>query len=135
VRVEAFAANARGAGATQLLGKVRDDPSVLIADPKRDIRAFRIAMSTPMGVKRGIGRGAFIDSVLDLVDTFYGDVVQHLKPWAAAPPKMRDAVPPVPEEPPALTSTALSSQDGPEQVGAPVVTPSSDTGDVAGRPE
>jgi len=127
VRLEAFAANARGAGATELLGKVREDASVLIADPKRDIRTFRIAMSAPMGVKRGTGRGAFIDSVLDLVDTFYGDVVQHLKAWAAAPPKMRDAVPPVPAEPPVLTSTALSSQDGPEPVEAPAASPQSDS--------
>lgn len=119
VRLEAFVANARGAGATELLGKVREDPSVLIADPKRDIRSFRIALSAPMGVKRGTGRGAFIDSVLDLVDAFYGDVLQNLKAWAAAPPKMRDPVTPVASEPPALTSTALSSQDGPEPLNSP----------------
>lgn len=116
VRLEAFVANARGAGATELLGKVREDASVLIADPKRDIRSFRIAMSRPMGAKRGTGRGAFIDSVLDLVDAFYGDVLQHLKAWSAAPPRMREPVNPVPAEPPVLTSTALSSQDGAELV-------------------
>lgn len=118
VRLEAFVANARGAGATELLGKVREDPTVLIADAKRDIRSFRIAMSRPMGAKRGTGRGAFIDSVLDLVDAFYGDVLQHLKAWAAAPPKMREPVQPVPAEPSVLTSTALSSQDGAEVVEA-----------------
>ena len=123
VRLEAFLANARGAGATELLGKVREDASVLITDPKRDIRSFRIAMSAPMGVKRGTGRGAFIDSVLNLVDAFYGDVLQHLKAWAAAPPKMRDPVAPVAAEPPALTSTALSSQDGPDPVPSPPATP------------
>jgi hypothetical protein len=111
VRLEAFVANARGAGATELLAKVREDPSLLVADPKRDIRAFRIALSSPMGAKRGTGRGGFIDSVLDLVDSFYGDVVQNLKAWAAAPPKMRESVV-LPEERPALSSTALSSQDG-----------------------
>ncbi len=81
-----------------------------------------------MGVKRGTGRGAFIDSVLNWFDTFCGDVVQHLKAWAAAaaPPKMRDAVPPVPAEPPVLTSTALSSPDGPEPVEAPAASPHSD---------
>jgi len=115
IRVEAFAANTRGAGATELLPKVREDPSLLIVDPKRDLRAFRIAMSMPMGSKRGRGKGSFIDSVLDLVDAFYGDVVQHLKAWSAAPPKMREPAP-VPEEKPVLTSTALSSQDGAEPV-------------------
>jgi hypothetical protein len=59
-RLEAFVANARGAGATELLGKVREVPTVLIADPKRELRSFRVAMSAPMGVKRGRGRGGFI---------------------------------------------------------------------------
>lgn len=113
-RLEAFMVNARGAGATELLGRVREDPSLLVADPKRDIKAFRVALSAPMGTKRGTGRGSFIDSTLDLVDAFYGDVVQHLKAWAAAPPKLREQVS-APDVPPSISSTAISSQDGPEQ--------------------
>jgi hypothetical protein len=66
-----------------------------------------------MGVKRGRGKGTFIDSVLDLIDAFYAEVVQHLKPWSAAPPKMRETVQ-VPDQKPQLVSTSLSSQDGPE---------------------
>jgi hypothetical protein len=113
VRLEAFAANARGAGATELLGKVREDPTVLITDPKRDLRGFQVAMSAPMGAKRSRGRGGFIDSVVDLIDVFYADVVQHLKAWSAAPPRMREPVQ-LPDAPAALVSTSLSSQDGPE---------------------
>lgn len=111
VRVEAFVANARGGGSAELLGKVREDVNVLISDPKKELRSFRVAMSVPMGTKRGRGRGAFIDSVLDLVDTFYGDVLQHLKAWSAAPPRMRE-VEVEPTKPPALSSASLSSQDG-----------------------
>ena len=114
LRIEAFVANSRGAGAAELLGTVRENPASLVTDPKRELRSFRIAMSAPMGAKRGRGRGAFIDSVLDLVDTFYGDVVQYLKAWSAAPPKMRE-VDPEPSQPASLSSTALSSQDGAEQ--------------------
>jgi len=114
VRLEAFVANARGAGAAELLGKVREDPTLLITDPKRDLRGFRVAMSAPMGVKRGRGRGGFIDSVLDLVDAFYSEVVQDLKAWSAAPPRMREPVS-VQETPTALVSTSLSSQDGPDE--------------------
>lgn len=114
VRLEAFVANARGAGATELLGKVREDASLLIADPKRDLRGFQVAMSAPMGVKRGRGRGGFIDSVLDLIDAFYADLVQNLKPWSAAPPRMREPVQ-VQDTSPQLVSTSLSSQDGPEE--------------------
>ena len=121
VRVEASVAHARGAGAAELLKVVRDDPAVLVADPTKELRTFKVAMSKPMGAKRGRGRGSFIDSVLDVVDTFYADVVQYLKAWSAAPPRVRPeplVAEPVPE-PSALVSTALSSQDGPLSVAAP----------------
>ena len=71
-----------------------------------------------MGAKRGRGRGAFIDSVLGLVDTFYADVVQYLKAWSASPPRMREADA-EPVKPSSLSSTSLSSQDGPESAGMP----------------
>ncbi|HLS44119.1 MAG TPA: hypothetical protein VK045_01675 [Ornithinicoccus sp.] len=113
-RIEVFVANSRAASAAELLGKVREKPDLLVADPKKEIRSFRVAISTPMGTKKGRGRGAFIDSVVGLMDQFYSDVVQHLKAWSAAPPKMRE---PEPEQidQPVLASTALSSQDGPEE--------------------
>lgn len=113
VRVESFAARARGAGSAELLAEVREDPKLLVSDPNRDIKSFRIALSVPAGSKRGRGRGAFIDSVLDTLDDFYGEVVQHIKPWAAAPPKLRE-VERNEDVSPDLVSTDLSSQDGPE---------------------
>lgn len=118
VRVEAFLANARGDGAAELLSAVREDPSLLVQDPKRELRSFRVAFSQPMGAKRGRGKGGFIDSVLDLVDDFYGDVVQYLKAWSAAPPRMRDNDVVPSGELEALSSTSVSSQDGPEPVEA-----------------
>lgn len=116
LRIEAFIAGTRTAGHTEILSKIREDPSCIIAEPKRDLRAFRIEISTPMGSKRGRGRGAFIDSVVDVVNEFYSQVVQHLKAWSAAPPKMRPTPEPPSSIPPPLASTALSSQDGPERV-------------------
>ncbi|GAA1731607.1 hypothetical protein GCM10009809_28840 [Isoptericola hypogeus] len=116
VRVEAFVAHSRGAGAAELLRDVREDPALLIVDPKKELRSFRVAMSAPMGAKRGRGRGGFIDSVLDTVDGSYADVMQHLKAWSAAPPRVRA----VPEDDAesrtsdSLVSTSLSSQDGAE---------------------
>jgi hypothetical protein len=122
LRVEAFAAFTRGASTASLLREVREDAAVLIQDPKKDIRTFRIALSAPLGTKRGRGRGGAIDSVLDAVDSYYGEVLQHLKAWTAAPPKMREVAELPDERRPALVSTALSSQDGAE----PVDEPSSD---------
>lgn len=117
LRVEAFILHARGDGVSELLGAVRDQPNLLIADPTKEIRAFRIAASRPLGSKRGRGRGGFIDSVTESVNTFYGDVLQNLRAWQPTAPKLRELGPEdvagevVDQE---LVSTALSSQDGPE---------------------
>jgi len=125
VRVEARVAHARGAGATELLRAVRENPASLVADPAREIRSFQVALTTPMGTKRGRGRGSFIDSVMDAVDAFYGEVLQQLKAWSAAPPRLRteaEAQAVVAEQedvPTSLVSTALSSQD--EESGAPLM--------------
>lgn len=118
VRLEAAVLHARGAGATDLLKAVRLDPGLLVQDPKREIRGFSIALSSPLGTKRGRGRNSAIDSVLDAVDAFYSDVLQHLKAWTAAAPKMREPVELPPDRSAALVSTALSSQDGADLEGA-----------------
>lgn len=118
LRVEVFAARSRGAGATELLGVVREDPMLLLPDPKREPRSFRVARTVPMGVKRGRGRNSFIDGVVEAVDEFYQQAVQQIKAWSPAPPRMR-AEPEREQEAPALASTALSSQDDPLQPSAP----------------
>ena len=98
-----------------MLGRVREDPALLAPDPKKEIRSFRITMIAPLGTKKGRGRGSFIDSIVDLVDLTYTDIVQHLKAWSAAPPRMRESEVDVAQEG-RLSSTALSSQDGTQQV-------------------
>lgn len=118
VRVEAFTMHSRGGSVAELLGPVRADPAILLRDPKREPRAFRVALSAPMGAKRARGRGGFIDSVLDLVDGFYTEVMQNLKAWSAAPPRMREQEEPQPERD-SLVSTSLSSQDGAEPASRP----------------
>jgi len=112
-RIEAFVMHARGAGTAELLRAVREQPAVLIEDPKKELRSFRVALGLPLGTKRGRGRGAFIDSIENAINTFYGDIVQDLRAWTAAPPRLRETPAP-PDERPSLTSTALSSQDGTE---------------------
>lgn len=113
VVIESHAARARGTGAAELLRRVREDPTLLVEDPTKELRSFRVAMRTPMGTKRARGRGAFIDSVLDAVDCFYDQVAANLRAWAAKPPKLRADGEVVPEEgvDAELVSTAISSQD------------------------
>lgn len=117
IRIEAHSAHARGPGQGDLLRVIRDNPAALLGDGQRELRSFRIAFSSPIAAKRGRGRGTFIDSVLDAIDLFYGDVMQHLKAWSATPPRLREPLPDtlVPSKS-ALTSNALSSQDGAEPV-------------------
>jgi hypothetical protein len=120
IRVEAFANHARGSSTAELLSTVRENPAALVADPSRELRAFRVASSGALGAKRGRGRGAFIDSVLAVVDNFYADVLGSLRPWSATPPKLRPPHPIPPEidetVSPALASTDYSSQDEVEDV-------------------
>jgi hypothetical protein len=81
-----------------------------------------------MGTKRGRGRGAYIDSLIEAVDAFYADVLQHLKAWSAAPPRMREPAETPPVSPPSLAATAQSSQDGaePSSTAAPASQPPED---------
>ena len=116
VRIESYALHGRGASSAALLRDLRAEASGLIGDPKRELRTFRIAVTSKLGTKRGIGRASFIDSVLAAIDGFYADVMQHVKAWSAAPPRMRDPEEIAVKPPVALSSTAISSQDGPEVV-------------------
>lgn len=113
LRIDAFAAYSR-TGTSALLGQVRADPTRLIEDNRREIKTFRLAASATMGAKRGTGRGSFVGSLLNLLDEFYGEVVQTIKPWTAPPPRLRPR-PPETEVPRSLRSTDISSQDGSEE--------------------
>lgn len=115
-RIETFHSHSRGSSAAELLSTAREDPTLLIGDPTRDIRTFRLAHAGSLGTKRGRGRGSFIDSVLAGSDTFYGEVLQHVRAWSASPPKLRKPEPAEelePISPTSLSSTDYSSQDGP----------------------
>jgi len=136
LRVDCFALHARGASTSELLRVIRENPAVLVDDPKREIRTFRLILGAPMGSKRGQGRGSFVTSVLDLLDGFYEDVIQGIKPWTAAPPRLRPNVPepPEPTVPAALASTSMSSQDGADPAVTGPKTGSDDVATAAARP-
>lgn len=111
VRIDTFVLNGRGSNRSELLSTARTEPGLLIDSSGRDLRLFRVALTRPMGSKRGQGKGAFVSSVTDLVDV-YEAVVGRLKPWSAPPPKLRHPDEETePEVAPELVSTALSSQD------------------------
>jgi hypothetical protein len=94
--IEAVAAWQHGKGPVKTLAEVRADPRVLAGDPRHELRAFNLSLTSNAGGARGQGHGSFVKSVLEAVDKFYADVVQRIKPWALAPPKVREdeAAPP-----------------------------------------
>jgi hypothetical protein len=93
-----------------LLSAAREDPQSLLLpnDPKRPPRAFRLALSRPMGTKRGKGERSFVLETRKQAIDFYRDLVQNLRPWRAAPPKLPDEPDDAPEapspEPPAFSA-------------------------------
>ncbi|WP_193615354.1 stress response protein [Desertimonas flava] len=117
LRVDAFVANAR-TSTSELLRLVRQDPNVLITDPKKDLRTFRVAIASALGPKRGTGRGGFIDSVLTAVDGFYAHVLQSVRPWSPRAPQLSKSSNAVEEAgiditPPAKDLEELESEDRP----------------------
>ncbi|MDR6176543.1 stress response protein SCP2 [Nocardioides zeae] len=83
IRIEAHMAGPRAVSTAALLGKARQDPSCLVPEEQREIKAFTISLEVPLGSKRAAGTGTLIGSVKGATTTFYADVVQHLRPWVA----------------------------------------------------
>lgn len=112
LRIEAFAARQRG-GIAELLKTAREDPSVLVTDPTKEIKSFTVTYIGKMGGARLAGRSGFIDSVMDAILESYDVVGQRLKDWSAAPPRLRKPDEVVVDEqvPKDIPSAALSSQD------------------------
>ena len=87
--VETLSAWARTPGPCRPLKTVRMSPESLFDDPKKELKFFTVRLSVQAGAKRGQGRDSFVGSVLDLIDRFYEDVVQHIKPWTPPVPSVR----------------------------------------------
>jgi len=88
--LEAYPRNAK-AGKSATLGQVLEDRHVLVGDDKREAFKFRVAWRRDMGMSRKSGgkNPGFIDTVLDLIDVFYGEVVQNIAPWIPPAPKIK----------------------------------------------
>ena len=87
--IEAFAKNARSR-TSATLGKTRDDRLVVLDDSRTEPYRFRVAVGAEMGLSRKARPRSpwFIDSVLRLINGFYGNVVQDISPWQRPTPKL-----------------------------------------------
>lgn len=88
VRLDSWGMRSRSS-MSDLLGNVRNNQSLLMPIDNRELVSFTVSLIRPMGLKRSVGKHSFIDSVLDTLDDFYGDVVQHLQEWQPAAPKLK----------------------------------------------
>jgi hypothetical protein len=109
--IQPSAAWQRGRGEARTLDEARKDPRSLVEDPAHELRSFTVSLSSNAGTARGQGRGSFVDSVLAAVDKFYSEVVQHIKPWAPTPPKIRDTDA-APSDDPISSEDIVAGEDG-----------------------
>ena len=86
--VDVYARNAQHP-VTASLEQLRDDPRSGLGLAKQAPARFRLRYSAPMGQgRRTTRKKGFIDSVLDAVIGFYGDVLQDLKPFVPSAPSI-----------------------------------------------
>ncbi len=80
------------ASRSELLRDCRDAPDRLLLedDPKREPRSFVLALSKPMGKKRGRSEGSFVAETRRQTTDFYRDLVQGLMPPRTRAPKIRE---------------------------------------------
>jgi hypothetical protein len=77
---------------SELLLNLREDSDQGLDEIKSNVpRYFQVALSADMGSEKSSGSGSFIDSVTNILDEFYGDVIQNLKTWAPRAPRLPDA--------------------------------------------
>jgi hypothetical protein len=98
LRIDVSFANSRETSSL-LLREALEAPERLLSssDPRREPRAFQLALTRKMGTKRGKEEGSFVRETRKQAIEFYRDLVQDIRPWQASAPKL----PAEPEEVPA----------------------------------
>jgi hypothetical protein len=107
--IEPITAWQRTKASAKRIAQIRDDPKVLVDDPKRELRAFTVSLAANIGTRRGQGHGSFVSSVVSAIDHFYAEAVQHVKPWTQTPPKVRDDEPSQDHQ--AISANAAASEE------------------------
>lgn len=92
LRIEIFTKHSRQPDSSTLLSVARPDPSKILPDASKEIVSFTLSLALKMGSKRGNGSGSFIGNLVDGIETFYGTVMQPLKPWQSKAPKLSETI-------------------------------------------
>lgn len=91
LRIDVLFAQRRGTE-SELLRDCREAPEKLLLadDPKREPRAFVLALSRAMGKKKGRAEGSFVAETRRQAMDFYRDLVQELQPPRPKAPRMKE---------------------------------------------
>ena len=79
----------RGQSLAASLSDVREKAETLYPEANKEIRQFELSLTKNMGLKRDSSKGSFVESVMSTTEDFYSQVIEHLRPWKASPPKLR----------------------------------------------
>jgi hypothetical protein len=89
-------------------GRAKPERLLYVADLRREPMSFRITMPKDLGMKRGRLAGSFVLESKQQTSDFYRSIVQGLRAWAPAAPKLpaaaTAATPAASPEPPPFTS-------------------------------
>jgi hypothetical protein len=101
--------------------KAKPERLLYAADPKRDPWTFRLTVSKDIGMKRGRLAGSFVLESKQQTSEFYRSIVQGLRAWAPAAPKLPAAAtiatPTASPEPPPFTSGSRDFGEATEPTG------------------
>lgn len=90
IRIEASFANVRDTTSCMVNEALVDDAALMLpGDSKREPRAFRLALAKEIGRKRGSGDDSFVKETSKQILAFYGELVQHLRPWTPSAPRLK----------------------------------------------
>lgn len=121
--IEAYAKRSQN-GIAGSLSVIAEDPSVLLREDRKDPHRFRVIARSELGQNRRSGRKpGFVQSVIHAIESFYGDVLQHLTPYQLKAPKLRTVAPEETER--TLPSVPLVQTQPPTPHDAAIPLPSS----------
>lgn len=75
-----------------LLGDLLSKSYEYDLDNSKQIASITVEILSKMGSKRFSGKGGFIDSVLNLFEKSYGQLLQNIKPWQEPSPRLSETV-------------------------------------------
>ncbi|MFT7601768.1 MAG: hypothetical protein ACI8TP_004729 [Acidimicrobiales bacterium] len=104
------------------LAAIAEDPSILLREDKKDPHRFRIIGRSELGQNRRSGKSpGFVQSVINAIESFYGDVLQDMTGYQPKPSQLRTIIPTEPDpDLPSVPLVAAAPRPDPERRAIPL---------------